>query len=58
MVVHGHTALDEPTHFGNRIDIDSGAGYGRPLTALVIENGDEEVVTETGRRPLTHALPG
>lgn len=54
MVVHGHTALDEPTHFGNRIDIDSGAGYGHPLTALVIENGCEEVVTETGRAPLTH----
>ncbi|AJE44748.1 metallophosphoesterase family protein [Celeribacter indicus] len=57
-VVHGHTALDEPTHFGHRIDIDSGAGYGRPLTALVIENGIEEVVTETGRAPLAHAVPG
>lgn len=57
MVVHGHTALDAPTHFGNRIDIDSGAGYGHPLTALVIENGHEEVVTETGRAPLEHVRP-
>ncbi|WP_439103348.1 metallophosphoesterase family protein [Celeribacter marinus] len=53
-VVHGHTALDAPTHFGNRIDIDTGAGYGRPMTALVIENGHEEVVTQTGRAPLEH----
>lgn len=57
MVVHGHTALDEPTHFGNRIDIDSGAGYGKPLTALVIEHDHQEVVTETGRAPLAHAMP-
>ncbi|PTQ74974.1 metallophosphoesterase family protein [Celeribacter persicus] len=56
-VVHGHTALDTPTHFGHRIDIDSGAGYGRPMTAMVIENGVEEVVTETGRAPLFHAEP-
>lgn len=58
MVVHGHTALDEPTHFGNRIDIDSGAGYGHPMTAMVIENGCEEVVTETGRAPLLHVPLG
>lgn len=57
-VVHGHTALDEATHFGNRIDIDTGAGYGRPLSVLVIENSHEEIVTETGRAHLTHANPG
>ena len=55
MVVHGHTALDEATHFGNRIDIDTGAGYGRPLTALVIENGVEEILTADGRAPLAMA---
>lgn len=49
-VVHGHTALDEPTHFGNRIDIDSGAGYGRPLTAMVIEGSVASVVDGHGRR--------
>lgn len=56
-VVHGHTALDDATHFGNRIDIDTGAGYGRPLTVLVIEDGHEEIVTDSGRAPLTHVSP-
>lgn len=56
-VVHGHTALDDATDFGNRIDIDTGAGYGRPMTALVIEDGREEIVTATGRAPLQHVQP-
>jgi serine/threonine protein phosphatase 1 len=30
LVIHGHTALDAPEHFTNRVDLDSGAGYGRP----------------------------
>ena len=37
LVVHGHTALDAPMHYGNRVNLDSGAGYGRPLTVVVIE---------------------
>jgi len=48
LVVHGHTALDEPQHFGNRIDLDSGAGYGRPITAAVFEGRDCYVLTDTG----------
>ncbi|MGV6850523.1 MAG: metallophosphoesterase family protein [Marinibacterium sp.] len=40
LVVHGHTALDAPFHFGNRIDLDGGAGYGRPLSAAVFEGTD------------------
>ncbi|GAA3859573.1 metallophosphoesterase family protein [Celeribacter arenosi] len=57
VVVHGHTAIDAPTHFGNRIDIDSGAGYGHALTVMVIENGHEEVVGASGRAPLVHSIP-
>lgn len=37
LVVHGHTALEAPFHFGNRVDLDGGAGYGRPLSAAVFE---------------------
>ena len=49
LVVHGHTALDEATHFGNRVDIDTGAGYFRPLTVAVFEDRDCWVLTEHGR---------
>ena len=53
LVVHGHTALDAPTHFGNRIDIDGGAGYGRPLVPVVFEGRDCWTLTPNGRVPLT-----
>ncbi len=53
LVVHGHTALDEPTHFGNRIDIDTGAGYGRALTAAVFEARRAWTLTPRGRVPLS-----
>ncbi len=49
LVVHGHTALEEPTHFGTRIDIDCGAGYGRPLIPVVFEGRDCWALTEAGR---------
>ena len=52
LVVHGHTALEAPEHFGNRVDLDSGAGYGRPLTAAVFEGRDCFILTERGREPL------
>ncbi len=52
LVVHGHTALDVPTHYGNRLNIDSSAAYGGPLTAVVIEGRDVWLLTDQGRRPL------
>ncbi len=53
MVVHGHTALDHPTHLGNRIDLDGGAGYGRPLVPAVCDGGLWFLLTDAGRVPLT-----
>ena len=53
LVVHGHTAVDEPMHCGNRVNIDSRAGYGGPLTAVVIEDRTVHILTEDGRVPLT-----
>ncbi len=52
LIVHGHTVVDEPTHYGNRLNIDSGAAYGGPLTAVVIEGRDVWQLTASGRVPL------
>jgi serine/threonine protein phosphatase 1 len=52
LVVHGHTALQRPAHFGNRVDLDTGAGYGRPLTAAVFEGRACAILTDAGRVPL------
>ncbi|KPA20249.1 diadenosine tetraphosphatase [Shimia sp. SK013] len=49
LVVHGHTALEKATHFGNRIDLDGGAAYGRPLCAAVFENGKVWQLMPEGR---------
>lgn len=53
LVVHGHTAIDAPCHYGNRVNIDSGAAYGGPLTAIVIEGRDVFTLGPNGRTPLT-----
>ena len=49
LVVHGHSAIEVPRHYGNRINLDSGAGWGRPLTAAVIEGAKAWVLTDRGR---------
>nr|WP_245218736.1 metallophosphoesterase [Rubellimicrobium aerolatum] len=52
LVVHGHTALDAPHHHGNRVNLDGGAGYGRPLVPAVVEGRDVWLLTPEGRVPL------
>lgn len=52
LVIHGHTALEAPEHYGNRINLDGGAGYGRPLTVAVFERGHVWTLEPEGRRPL------
>lgn len=49
LIVHGHTALDAPVHYGNRINLDGGAGYGRPLGVAVFENDDVFLLNSFGR---------
>lgn len=52
LIVHGHTAIDAPTHYGNRLNIDSSAAYGGPLSAVVIEGRDAWLLTPDGREPI------
>ncbi len=49
LVVHGHTPVRAPEHHGNRLNLDTGAGYGRPITAAAIE-GRRAWALETDRR--------
>jgi len=52
LIVHGHTPVDEPTHYGNRVNIDTGAGWGSPLTPVVFEDGRVYALKEDGREEL------
>lgn len=52
LVVHGHTPVRRPEHHGNRVNLDTGAGFGRPLTAAVFEGRDCWILGPEGRVPL------
>jgi len=52
LIVHGHTPVDTATHYGNRVNLDTGAGYGNPLTVAVFEGTDCWVLEPDGRAPL------
>jgi len=49
LVVHGHTPSEVVEHHGNRLGIDTGAGFGKPLVPVVIEGRDVWALTEAGR---------
>jgi serine/threonine protein phosphatase 1 len=55
LVVHGHTALDHPVAYPNRINLDGGAGYGRPLRPAVFTGRSCALLTEAGHLPLVPA---
>jgi serine/threonine protein phosphatase 1 len=55
LVIHGHTAIDRPTHYGNRVNIDTSAAYGGPLTAIALEGRDVFHLTPAGRVPVLPA---
>jgi serine/threonine protein phosphatase 1 len=52
LIVHGHTAIDRATHYGNRLNLDSSAAYGGPLSAVVIEGRQAALLTPNGRQKL------
>lgn len=52
LIVHGHTPVDEVTHYGNRLNIDTGAGHGKALSAVVIEGREAWLLMHEGRQPV------
>ncbi|MBL3560360.1 metallophosphoesterase [Rhodovulum sulfidophilum] len=57
LIVHGHTPVDRVTHFGNRVNLDTGAGYGRPLSVVAIEGRKVYLLTPGGRVPVPPEMP-
>lgn len=57
LIVHGHTPVDEVTHYGNRLAVDTGAGYGRALSAVAVEGRAAWLLTPEGRLPLEPVAP-
>lgn len=49
LIVHGHTPIDTVTHYGNRLNLDTGAGYGKAVSAVVIEGREVWLLAESGR---------
>lgn len=56
LIVHGHTAIDAATHYGNRLNLDSSAAYGGPLSAVVIEGREAALLTPQGRHKLARHI--
>ncbi|CUJ94021.1 putative protein phosphatase [Ruegeria denitrificans] len=54
LVVHGHSHVAAPEHHGNRINLDTGAGYGHALTTAVFEGTKCWVLDDGGRKLVTH----
>ena len=52
MIVHGHTPVDYPTNYGNRINVDCGAGWGNEIVPIVLEDGSAYALTSDGRDQL------
>ena len=52
LVVHGHTPGKRVRHFGNRINLDTDAARGGPVSAIVLEDGEVNLLTGEGRQPL------
>lgn len=57
LVVHGHTAIKQATDYGNRLNIDSSAAYGGPLSAVVLTPEGPHLLTDQGRVPIPQEAP-
>ncbi len=53
LIVHGHTPLEHPTHFVNRIGLDGSVAWGGELHVAMFKGRDCYLLTDTGPVPLT-----
>jgi hypothetical protein len=51
LVVHGHTPVATVEHHGNRLAIDTGAGWDGPVSAVVIEGREAWLLTDRAASP-------
>ena len=49
IIVHGHSPVDDVTHYGNRINIDTGAAWGHKLSTVAIEGDQVFLLDGSGR---------
>ncbi|WP_424942609.1 metallophosphoesterase family protein [Aliiroseovarius crassostreae] len=56
LIVHGHTPVKDVTHYGNRLNIDTGAGHGKGIGVVVIEGREAWVLGAQGRAPVRAAF--
>ncbi|MEC3861268.1 metallophosphoesterase [Mesobacterium sp. TK19101] len=52
LVVHGHTPTEAPVHCGNHVNVDGGAGYGRPLIPVLLLGREGWTLSSVGRARL------
>ena len=48
LVVHGHTPVKKVQHRGNRIDIDTGAAHGGPVSGVRLDDDGVWLLTDRG----------
>ncbi|MGH1370101.1 MAG: metallophosphoesterase [Maritimibacter sp.] len=48
-VIHGHTPVETVEHHGNRLNIDTGAAFGKALSVVVIDGRNVWRLTQEGR---------
>lgn len=56
LIVHGHTVVDSPAHYGNRINLDGGAGYGRDLWPARFDGTACHLLTDQGTVRLNRSV--
>lgn len=53
LVVHGHTPVAQVTHYGNRLNVDTGATRGGPVSAVRLDADGAWLLTDDGPVRLT-----